>query len=51
MSGNLYLEQFCILANSSKGRALETIISQVLSHPSIFVFSELIMKPHTQEVS
>lgn len=36
------IEQFLILAKGQKAKALETIIDQILSHPSIYVFGEFL---------
>ena len=48
---NSQIEQFIILAKNQKQQALEQIIDKVLSHPSIYVFSEFMQLPNVQEVS
>lgn len=42
------LEQFCLLAKNLKGRACVGIIQQVVNHPKIFVFGELLTMPNIQ---
>lgn len=37
------LERFCLIGNSTKGSACIALIQQVLSHPEIFNFGELLM--------
>ena len=37
------LKPFLLLAKSAKGAAAASLISQVLEHPSVFVFGELLM--------
>lgn len=39
------LEQFLILAKTQKGRALDMMIQQVISHKKIFTFGELLAIP------
>ena len=36
------LKPFLLLAKSAKGAAAASLISQVLEHPSVFVFGELL---------
>eukprot|EP01100_Stratorugosa_tubuloviscum_P000501 TRINITY_DN1112_c1_g5_i1.p1 TRINITY_DN1112_c1_g5~~TRINITY_DN1112_c1_g5_i1.p1 ORF type:complete len:246 (+),score=124.50 TRINITY_DN1112_c1_g5_i1:133-870(+) len=44
------IQQFLILAKSSKGKALTVIIQQVLNHPNIFVFGELLELQNVQSL-
>ena len=45
------LESFCLLAKSAKGAAAAQLITQVLEHPEIFVFGELIDCANIRAVS
>jgi COP9 signalosome complex subunit 7 len=45
------LDGFCVLAKSSSGVQCVMVIKQVLKHPSIFVFGELLDVNNIQEVS
>jgi len=40
------MEQFLVLANSSKGLAAVELIKNVLKHPNVFVFGELLEHPN-----
>jgi len=42
------LSQFLILANSVQGKACEKLVRDVLEHPGIFVFGELLACPSVQ---
>lgn len=42
------LEQFCILAKTQKGRAVQALIQQVIGNKKIFVFGELLDLPSVQ---
>jgi len=42
------LEQFCILAKTQKGRAVQALIQQVISNKKIMVFGELLDLPSVQ---
>ncbi len=42
--------QFLILSKSATGKACESFISQLLSHPQIFIFKEFLDLPNVQEV-
>lgn len=44
------LEQFLILSKAAKGLAAVELIKQVLEHPSIFVFAELLDQPSIAEL-
>ncbi|KAM9979537.1 hypothetical protein ACTFIY_008794 [Dictyostelium cf. discoideum] len=44
------LKQFVVLAKSSKGRAIVSIIEKALNHPSVFVFGELLDMPNVQQL-
>ena len=44
------LQQFTLLAKSAKGPACASLIGQVLDHPSIYVFGELLETASIQEV-
>ena len=46
-----HIEKFLIIAKNQKGKAIETIIEQVLSDPHIYVFGEFISLPTVQDVS
>ena len=39
-----------ILIKGQKGRAVETIIDQIISNPMIFVFGEFLAQPNIIEV-
>ncbi len=45
------MEQFLVLANSSKGKAMEYIIRTALGVPNAFVFGDLLKHPNVQAVS
>ena len=45
------LEGFRVLARSSSGAQCVMVIKQVLKHPQIFVFGELLAEPNIQAVS
>lgn len=49
LSGNA-LEQFVILAKSTKGAACVELIKQVLEAPGVYVFGELLDMPNIQEL-
>lgn len=44
------LEQFVLLAKSTKGAACLELIKQVLEAPGVHVFSELLVMPNIAEV-
>lgn len=44
------LQQYCVLAKSSKGKAVTALIQQVISAPNVFVFGELIDMPNVKQV-
>eukprot|EP00897_Mesotaenium_endlicherianum_P000920 jgi/Mesen1/10829/ME000093S10347 len=44
------LEQFCLLAKSTRGRGLAELISQATSEPNLFAFGELLDVPQIQEL-
>jgi len=44
------LEGFVTLVQSSKGKACQMVISQVLRDPKIYVFGELLSEPNVQEL-
>ena len=48
MSSNSAIEQYLILSKQAKDKALETIISQVLNDPKIYVFGEFLSLPQVQ---
>eukprot|EP00968_Pinguiococcus_pyrenoidosus_P007103 scaffold470_cov257-Pinguiococcus_pyrenoidosus.AAC.18 len=50
-SGSDALEQFVSLAKTAKGAACVALIQQVLNHPKVFVFGELLLMPNVQAVS
>ena len=45
------IEEFLHLSKGQKAKALETIIEQILSNASIYVFGEFLALPNIQEVS
>ena len=45
------LEQFVLLAKTTKGAACSELIKQVLEAPGVYVFGELLDMPNIQEVS
>ena len=45
------LEQFLLLAKSTKGAAVVGLIKQVIEAPGVYVFGELLEMPNVQEVS
>lgn len=49
--GTQELQQFVLLAQSAKGAACAALIRQVLSHPKIFVFGELLATANVQELA
>lgn len=44
------LEQFVILAKSTKGAACTELVKQALEAPGVYVFGELLDSPNIQEV-
>lgn len=44
------LAEFLLLAKSAKGAACAQLVLQVLEHPSIHVFGELLDMPNVREV-
>lgn len=50
MESEAQLEQFCILAKSTKGRAIADLIQKATSQPGIFTFGELLDIPNVKEV-
>jgi len=50
MDESAALQPFCLLAKSAKGAACASLIKQVLDHPSIFVFGELLDMPSVKEL-
>lgn len=50
LSGNT-LEQFVILAKSTKGAACSELIKQVLEAPGVYVFGELLDMPNITELA
>ena len=50
MESEAQLEQFCILAKSTKGRAIADFIQKATSQPGIFTFGELLDVPSVKEV-
>jgi len=44
------VQQFCGLAQSAKGKAAAALVQQALSHPSVYVFEELLNIPSIQQV-
>ena len=49
-AGASALQQFCLLAKSTKGAACASLINQALENPSIFVFAELLDMANVQGV-
>lgn len=49
-AGTGQLEQFLVLANSSRGLAAAELIKSVLKHATIFVFGELLDHPNIKGV-
>lgn len=45
------LEQFVALAKTARGRACVALVQQVLNHPKIFVFGELLAMPNVQALA
>lgn len=45
------LEQFLLLAKSTKGAAMVALITQVLEAPGVYVFGELLEMPNVQELA
>jgi len=45
------LQQYLILAKSSKGKAVTALIQQALSAPNVYVFGELLEMPHVQQLA
>ncbi|CEM34150.1 unnamed protein product [Vitrella brassicaformis CCMP3155] len=43
------VEQFILLGKTVKGKALEALITQVLEHPGVFTFGELLELPSIKE--
>ncbi|XP_078524301.1 COP9 signalosome complex subunit 7b isoform X1 [Lissotriton helveticus] len=50
-SSSNVLEQFLILARSTKGSALPALVSQVLEAPGVYVFGDLLEIPCVQELA
>jgi len=50
MAENDAIQQFCLLAKNSRGRACVAIIQQAISTPGLFVFGELLDQPSIQEL-
>ncbi|KAK9838649.1 hypothetical protein WJX74_000603 [Apatococcus lobatus] len=50
MESEAQLEQFCILAKGTKGRAIADLIQRATSQPSIFTFGELLDIPSVKEL-
>lgn len=50
-SSNNPLEQFVLLAKTTKGAAAMELIRQVLAAPGVHVFGELLDMPNIKEVS
>ena len=48
---NEHLKGFLLLAKSAKGAACAALIKQVLDHPSVYVFGELLDMPNVQELA
>jgi len=44
------LQQFLALANSSKGLAAVELIKNILKHPSLFLFGEVLEHPNIKAV-
>ena len=44
------MEGFVVLAKSSKGKGCVMVIKEVLKHPQIFVFGELLEQPNVKEL-
>lgn len=44
------MEQFCILAGTTKGKACSALIQQVLNHKNIFTFGELLEVPSIKQL-
>ena len=44
------LKPFLLLAKTAKGAACAALIQQVLDHPNVYVFGELLDMPSVQEV-
>ena len=51
MESEAQLEQFCLLAKSTKGRATAELIQRATSQPGIFTFGELLDMPSVKEVN
>ena len=49
-SSSAALDGFLVLARASQGQACVMVIKQVLKHPQIFVFGELLSSPNIKEV-
>ena len=49
-SGSAALEQFLLLAKTTKGAAAMELIRQALETPGIYVFGELLEMPNIKEV-
>ena len=47
---NDHLKSFLLLAKTTKGAACAALITQVLEHPSIFTFGELLDMANVQQV-
>ncbi|XP_015782236.1 COP9 signalosome complex subunit 7 [Tetranychus urticae] len=45
------LQQFIVLSKASKGLAAVELIKQVLNHPQIYVFGELLRQPNIKELA
>ena len=44
-------DQFLVLSKSATGKACESFISQLLSHPQMFSYKEFLDLPNIQEVN
>ena len=44
------LNKFLLLAKTTKGAATAALIREVLEHPNVYVFGELLALPNVQEV-
>ena len=50
MDDSAELNQFLLLVKTTKGAACEALIKQVLDHPNVNVFGELLDMPNVKEV-
>ena len=44
------LSKFLLLAKTTKGAATAALVREVLEHPNVYVFGELLALPNVQEV-